>query len=96
MRNYIKKVSLRFEKHCQKYPKNDEKTAIFEFFLNFSKTVHVIRPNISTVIQHHVRVLYVDLYVEFYQNRRTGIGASQKEKDLSRLSSFTAHAAAMV
>ena len=34
-----------------------------------------------TVILHHVRVLYV----QFHQNRMSGIRASQKGKDLSRL-----------
>ena len=47
---------------------------------NFSKTVHAIRTKFLTVILH-IKVLYV----QFQQNRMTGIRASQKEQDLIRL-----------
>ena len=51
------------------------------FFSFFSKTVHTIRTKFSKIILYHIRVLYV----QFHQNRMTGIRASQKEKDLRRL-----------
>ena len=62
-------------------PKMAQKQSFFDFFSIFLKTVHTIRTKFSTVILHHIMVLYV----QFHQIRIAGIGASQKEKDLSRL-----------
>ena len=56
------------------------KKAIFRLFSIFSKTVHTIRTKFL-VILHQIMVLCV----QFHQIRMTGIRASQKEKDLSRL-----------
>ena len=44
-------------------------TAIFRLFSIFSKTVHTLRTNVSTVILHRIRVLYV----QWHQNRITGM-----------------------
>ena len=65
MCNGIKIVWLGCEKHSQNYPKNGQKTAIFRLFSIFSKTVQTIRTKFSTVILHHIRVLYV----HWHQNR---------------------------
>ena len=60
MCNGIKIVWLGCEKHSQIQPKIDQKTVIFHFFLSiFSKTVHTIRTKFSTVILHHIMVLFV-------------------------------------
>ena len=40
-------------------PKMAKKQPFFDFFSLFSKTVHTIRTKLSTVILHHIRVLYV-------------------------------------
>ena len=69
MCNGIKIVWLVCEKHSQNYPKNGQKTAIFRLFSIFSKTVHTIRTKFSTVILHHIRVLYV----QWHQNRMAGM-----------------------
>ena len=53
-------------KTAQKWPKNCH---ISTFFSIFSKTVHTIRTKISTVILHHIRVLYV----QWHQNRMAGM-----------------------
>ena len=53
----------------------------FSTFLILSKTVHTIRTKFSTVILHHIMVLGE----QFHQICMTGIRASDKEKDLSRL-----------
>ena len=45
------------------------KKAIFRLFSIFSKTVHTIRTKFSTVILHHIRVLYV----QWHQNRMAGM-----------------------
>ena len=50
-------------------PKMAKKTAIFRLFSTFSRTVHTIRTKISTVILHHIRVLYV----QWHQNRMAGM-----------------------
>ena len=50
---------------AKKWPK----TAIFRLFSIFSKTVHTIRTKFSTVILHHIRVLYV----QWHQNRMAGM-----------------------
>ena len=47
-----------------KMAKISPKTAIFRLFSIFSKTVHTIRTKFSTVILHHIRVLYV----QWHQN----------------------------
>ena len=65
MWNGIKIVWLGYEKHSQ----NGQKIAIFRLFSIFSKTVHTIRTKFSTVILHHIRVLYV----QWHQNRMAGI-----------------------
>ena len=67
MRNGIKIVWLKCEKQpklAQKWPKNSH----FSTFAIFSKTVHTIRTKFSTVILHHIRVLYV----QWHQNRMAG------------------------
>ena len=69
MCNGIKIVWLGCEKHGQNYPKNGQKTVIFRLFSVFSKTVHTIRTKFSTVILHHIRVLYV----QWHQNRMAGM-----------------------
>ena len=51
-------------------PKKAKKTAIFLTFFDFLKTVHTIRTKFSTVILHHIRVLYV----QWHQKRMAGIG----------------------
>ena len=64
MCNGIKIVWLICDKQpkcTQKWPKNSH----FLTFSVFSKTVHAIRPKFSTVILHHIRVLYV----QWHQNR---------------------------
>ena len=45
------------------------KMAIFRLFSLFSKTVHTIRTKFSTVILHHIRVLYV----QWHQNCMAGM-----------------------
>ena len=40
-------------------PKKAKKRSFFDFFSIFSKTVHTIRTKFSTVILHHIRVLYL-------------------------------------
>ena len=52
-----------------KMAKNSPKTAIFRLFSVFSKTVHTIRTKFSTVILHHIKVLYV----QWHQNRMAGM-----------------------
>ena len=47
-------------------PKNGQKTEpLFDFFSIFSKTVHTIRTKVSTVILHHIRVLYVQWHQSY-------------------------------
>ena len=43
-------------------PKMAKKQPFFEFFSIFSKTVHTIRTKFSTVILHHIMVLYVQFH----------------------------------
>ena len=83
MCNGIKIVWLGCEKQSQNQPNNGQKTAILRLFSSFSKTVHTILTKFCTlaVLLHHIMVLCV----QFQKIRMTGIGASQKEKDLSRL-----------
>ena len=50
-------------------PKMAKKQPFFDFFSIFSKTVHAIRTKFSTVILHHIRVLYV----QWHQNRMAGM-----------------------
>ena len=50
-------------------PKMAKKHPFFDFFSVFSKTVHTIRTKFSTVILHHIRVLYV----QWHQNRLAGM-----------------------
>ena len=69
MCNGIKIVWLGCEKHSQNSPKNGQKTAIFRLFSIFSKTDHTIRTKFSTVILHHIRVLYV----QWHQNCMAGM-----------------------
>ena len=64
----IKIVWLGCEKHSQNYSKNGEKNPFFDFF-RLSQTVHTIRTKFSTVILHHIRVLYV----QWYKNRMAGM-----------------------
>ena len=42
--------------------KISQKTVIFRFFSIFSKTVDTIRTKFSTVILHHIMVLYVQFH----------------------------------
>ena len=49
-------------------PKMAKKQPFFDFSI-FSKTVHTIRTKFSTVILHHIRVLYV----QWHQNRMAGM-----------------------
>ena len=49
-------------------PKTPKK-AIFSLFSIFSKTVHTIQTKVSTVILHHIRVLYV----QWHQSRMAGM-----------------------
>ena len=49
--------------------KSSPKMAKKSRFSIFSKTVHTIRTKISTVILHHIRVLYV----QWHQNRMAGM-----------------------
>ena len=56
-------------RHSQNYSKNSKKTAIFILFSIFSETVHKIRTKFSTVILHHIRVLYM----QWHQNRVAGM-----------------------
>ena len=51
------------------YPKNGQKTVNFRFFPIFSENVHTIRTKISTVILHHVMVLYG----QFHKIRMAGM-----------------------
>ena len=81
MCNFIKFVWLGFEKHSQISPKMAKKQSFLDFFSIFSKTVHTIQSKFSTVILHHTTVLLM----QFHYIRVTGIEASRKEKDLSRL-----------
>ena len=69
MCNGIKIVWLGCEKHSQSQRKNGQKTVIFRLFSIFLKTVHAIRMKFSTVILHHIRVLYV----QWHQNRMAGM-----------------------
>ena len=71
-------------------PKLAKKTVIFRLYSIFSKTVHTIRTKISTVIFYTI----VGSMCAISINSLTGIRASQKEKDLSRL--LTAYAALVV
>ena len=50
-------------------PKMAKKQRFFDFFSIFSKTVHTIRTKFSTVVLHHIRVLYV----QWHQNRTAGM-----------------------
>ena len=50
-------------------PKMAKKQPFFDFFSLFSKSVHTIRTKFSTVILHHIRVLYV----QWHQNRMAGM-----------------------
>ena len=43
-------------------PKMAKKQSFFDFFSIFSKTAHTIRTKFSTVILHHIRVLYVQFH----------------------------------
>ena len=43
-------------------PKMAKKQSFFDFFSIFSKTVHTIRTKFSTVILHHIMVLYVQFH----------------------------------
>ena len=52
-----------------KMAKISPKSAIFQLFSIFSKTVHTIQTKVSTVILHHNRVLYV----QWHQNRMAGM-----------------------
>ena len=65
----IKIVWLGCEKQPELAQKMAKKTAIFRLFSIFSKTVHTIRTKFSTVILHHIRVLYV----QWHQNRMAGM-----------------------
>ena len=56
-------------KLAQKWPKNSH----FRLFSLFSKTVRTIRTKFSTVILHHIRVLYV----QWHQNRMAGMRGKQ-------------------
>ena len=56
-------------KFSPKMAKNSTKTVIFRLFSIFSKTVYTIRTKLSTVILHHIRVLYV----QWHQNRMAGM-----------------------
>ena len=49
-------------------PKMAKKQPFFDFF-RFSQKLHTIRTKFSTVILHHIRVLYV----EWHQNRMAGM-----------------------
>ena len=49
-------------------PKMAEKQQFFDFF-RFSQKLHTIRTKFSTVILHHIRVLYV----QWHQNRMAGM-----------------------
>ena len=53
------KASKSFDWNVRNIAKISPKTAIFRLFAIFSKTVHAIRTKVSTVILHHIRVLYV-------------------------------------
>ena len=64
-------------KNNPKWPRNSH----FSTFLIIAKTVQTIRAKFCTVILHHILVLCV----QFYHICMTGIRASQKQKDLSRL-----------
>ena len=55
----IKIVWLGCEKHSQNWPKNSHFSI---FFSIFSKTVHTIRTKFSSVILHHIMVLYVQFH----------------------------------
>ena len=50
-------------------PKMAKKLPFFDVFSIFSKTVHSIRTKFSTVVLHHIRVLYV----QWHQNRMAGM-----------------------
>ena len=56
------------------------KKQTFLYFFHFSEKLP-IRTEFCTVVLQHIMVLCVPRH----QNRMTGIGASQKEKDLARL-----------
>ena len=43
-------------------PKLAKKQPFFDFFSIFSKTVHTIRTKFSTVLLHHIMVLYVQFH----------------------------------
>ena len=63
------KASKSYGLDVRNIAKNGQKTAIFRLFSIFSKTVHTIRTKFSTVILHHIRVLYV----QWHQNRMAGM-----------------------
>ena len=69
MYNGIKIVCWDVRNRAKICPKMAKKTAIFRLFLIFSKTVYTIRTKFSTVILHHIRVLYV----QWHQNRMAGM-----------------------
>ena len=55
-------------------PNMAKKQPFFDFFSILSKTDHTIRTKFSTVILHHIRVLYV----QWHQNRMAGMWETAK------------------